>query len=179
VSLPASGGEGTRMDGRVHPCERARNVVQGNQPKLLRGLRQKGTVARDRDGPLPCHGHAMLPAHRAHLTRPCQPWGTWYARIAPSARKGGKSSGQPIAMRVWGWEKANAVLSWGGYGLRQWSWQHHSTRTRADFPAGSRYEKHGGIGREGGAQVGGFVHWCSLPRQGIDCDRVSYSQQVV
>ena len=90
------------MDGRVHPCERARNVVQGNQPKMLRGLRQKGTVARDRDGPLPWHGHAMLPAHRAHLTRPCQPWGTWYARIAPSARKGGKSSGQPIAMRVWG-----------------------------------------------------------------------------
>src|SRR5712691_10797308 len=86
VSLLASGGEGTRMDGMVNPCERSINVVKGNKPKMLRGLSHKGTVAGYRDCPLPCHGHAMLPAHRAHLTRPCQPCGTWQARIAPSWR---------------------------------------------------------------------------------------------
>src|SRR5919109_166483 len=31
-----------------------------------------------------CHGHPTLPAEREHLTRPCQPGGTWEARIAPS-----------------------------------------------------------------------------------------------
>jgi hypothetical protein len=35
-----------------------------------------------------------------------------------------------MAVRVWGWEKAKAALSWDGYGL-----QHHPTRKRADFPA--------------------------------------------
>jgi hypothetical protein len=53
------------------------NVVKGTKPKMLRGLSQKGTVARDRDCPLPCHGHAMLPAPREHLTHSCQPWGPW------------------------------------------------------------------------------------------------------
>ena len=55
-------------------------------------------------------------------------------------------------MRVWGWEKAKAVLERDGYGL-----QHHPTRKRADFPAVSRHEKNGGIGTEGVANVGGFV----------------------
>jgi hypothetical protein len=62
-----------------------------------------------------------------------------------------------MAMRVGGWEKAKAALSWGGYGLRQCFWQHHPPRKRADFPAVSRHENHGGIGAEGVANVGGFV----------------------
>src|SRR5262245_49105010 len=62
-----------------------------------------------------------------------------------------------MAMRVRGWEKAKAVLSWGGYGLRQCGWQHHPTRKRADFPTVSRHENHGGIGAEGVANGGGFV----------------------
>src|SRR5712692_2354993 len=67
-------------------------------------------------------------------------------------RKVGWPSGQPKVVRVWGWEKANAALSWDGYGL-----QHHPTRKRADFPAVSRHENNGGIGAEGVAHVGGFV----------------------
>ena len=105
----------------VNTWKRSIHVVKGNKPKMLRGLSHKGTVAGDRDGPLPCPGHALLPAHRAHLTRPCHPCGTWEARIAPDASKGGKPQGRPMVMRVWGWEKANAVLSWVGSGLRQWS----------------------------------------------------------
>jgi len=35
-----------------------------------------------------------------------------------------------MVVRVWGWEKAKAVLERDGYG-----WQHHPTRKRADFPA--------------------------------------------
>jgi hypothetical protein len=57
-----------------------------------------------------------------------------------------------MGVRVGGWEKAHAPLSWGGYGL-----QHHPTRKRADFPAVSRHEKNGGIGTEGVAHGGGFV----------------------
>ena len=104
-----------------------------------------------RGSPVPCHGHATLPADRAHLTRPCQSCGTWQARIAPSLQVG-KPQGPPMAMRVRGWEKANAVLSWDGYG-----WQHHPARKRADFPAVSRHENHGGIDTEGVANVGGQV----------------------
>jgi hypothetical protein len=55
-------------------------------------------------------------------------------------------------MRVWGWEKANAVLYWDGYGL-----QPHPARKRADFPAVSRHENHGGIDTAGVAHVGGHV----------------------
>jgi len=57
-----------------------------------------------------------------------------------------------MTKRVWGWEKAKAVLSWGGYGL-----QHHPTRKRADFPAVSRHENNGRIDTEGVANDGGFV----------------------
>jgi len=32
-------------------------------------------------------------------------------------------------MRVWGWDKAKALLEWEGYGL-----QHHPARKGADFP---------------------------------------------
>ena len=99
------------MDGMVNTGELSRHVVKGDKPKMLTGLSHKGTVARDRDCPLPCHGHAMLPAHREHLTHSCQPCGTWEARIAPFVRKGGKPQGQLMAVRVWGWEKAKAVLS--------------------------------------------------------------------
>src|ERR1700675_416046 len=62
-----------------------------------------------------------------------------------------------MAVRVWGWEKAQASLSWGGYGLRQVSWHHDPTRKRADFPAVSRHENNAGIGTAGVAHVGGVV----------------------
>ena len=57
-----------------------------------------------------------------------------------------------MAVRVWGWEKAKAVLEWDGYGL-----QYHPARKRADFPAVSRYENNRGIDIEGVANDGGFV----------------------
>ena len=53
-----------------------------------------------------------------------------------------------MAVRVWGWEKAKAVLSWDGYGL-----EHHPARKRADFPAVSRHENAGRIDTEGVANV--------------------------
>src|SRR5713101_3355610 len=56
-----------------------------------------------------------------------------------------------MAVRVWGWEKAHAVLSWDGYGL-----EHHPARKRADFPAVSRHENAGRIDTEGVANDGGF-----------------------
>jgi len=65
------------MDGMVNTGELSINVVKGNKPKMLKGLSQKGIVAGYRDYPLPCHGHAMLPANREHLTHSCQPCGTW------------------------------------------------------------------------------------------------------
>jgi len=95
----------------VNTGARAIHVVQGNTPKRLRGLSHQGPVAGHRDCPLPCHGHAMLPAQSAHLTHSCQPGGTWEARTAPFASRGGEPQGRPMALRVWGWEQAKAVLS--------------------------------------------------------------------
>ena len=43
--LPASGGEGARMDGMVNIGELSIHVVTSGKPKMLRGLGQKGTVA--------------------------------------------------------------------------------------------------------------------------------------
>src|SRR5215470_13943549 len=77
--------------------------------------------------------------------------------VLPLPREGGKPSGQPKAVRVEGWEKAKAALSWGGYGLRPWSGQYHPPRKRADFPTVSRYENHRGIDPEGVANGGGLV----------------------
>jgi len=57
-----------------------------------------------------------------------------------------------MAVRVWGWEKAHAVLSWDGDGVQQ-----HPARKRADCPAVSRHETQGGIDPAGAAHVGGFV----------------------
>ena len=139
------------MDGMVHTRARSIHVVKGNKPKRLTGLSPQGTGARYRDYPLPWQGQGVLPAKRAHLTHSCHPCGTWSARLAP-AWKGGKPHGQPMAGRVWGWEQAQAALSWDGYG-----WQHSPTRQRADCPAVSRHENHGGIDREGVAHVGGLV----------------------
>src|SRR5262249_20819941 len=99
--------------------------------------------------------------------------------VLPLPREVGKPSGQPKAVRVGGWEKAKAALSWGGDGLRPWSGQHHPTRKRADFPTVSRHENQGGIDTEGVANGGGSFHWCYLPHEGIDFSTVSCSQQVV
>src|SRR5262245_54737074 len=99
--------------------------------------------------------------------------------VLPLPREGGKPSGQPKAVRVEGWEKAKAALSWGGYGLRPWFGQHHPPRQRADFPTVSRHENQGGIATEGVANGSGSFHWCSLPHEGIDFSTVSCSQQVV
>jgi len=48
--------------------------------------------------------------------------------------------------------KAQAVLSWDGYG-----WPHPPARTRADVPAVSRDEHHGGLATAGVAHGGGLV----------------------
>ncbi len=64
----------------------------------------------------------------------------------------GKSEGRPVMGRI-------RVAP---------DWQHHPTRKRADFPAVSRHENHGGIDTEGVANDGGLFHWCYLPRKGID-----------
>ena len=45
MSLPASGGEGARMDGMVNIGALSIHVVTSGKPKMLRGLGQKGTVA--------------------------------------------------------------------------------------------------------------------------------------
>jgi hypothetical protein len=140
------------MDGMVNTGELSIHVVTSGKPKMLRGLGQKRHRSGYRVLSLPCHGHATLPANREHLTRRCQPCGTWQARIAPAAKKGGKPSGGPMAVQVWGWEKAPAVLEWDGDGL-----QHHPARKRADFPAVSRHENNGGIDTEGGAHDGGSL----------------------
>ena len=57
-----------------------------------------------------------------------------------------------MAVRVWGWEKAKAVLAWDGDGL-----SHHPARKRADFPAVSRHENQRGIATEGVAKDGGLA----------------------
>jgi hypothetical protein len=44
-------GDGARMGGMATPGERARPIVTANQPKGLRGLRHKGTVAGTRRPP--------------------------------------------------------------------------------------------------------------------------------
>ncbi len=123
------------MDGMVNIGELSINVVNRDKPKMLRGLGQKWHRSGYRVSRLPCHGHATLPADREHLTHSWQPCGTWEARIAPFAGKEGKPQGPPKVVRVWGWEKANAILSWNGYGLRLLYRQHDPTRKRADFPA--------------------------------------------
>jgi len=83
---------------------------KNEQAKDAERLGPKRHCSGNRGSSFPCHGHPTLPANREHLTRPCQPCGTWEARIAPFERKVGKSSGQPMAVRVGGWDKAKAVL---------------------------------------------------------------------
>ena len=65
------------MDGMVNTCELSINVVMSNEPKMLLGLGQKGHCSGYRVSIIPYHGHPTLPAEREHLTRPCQPCGTW------------------------------------------------------------------------------------------------------
>jgi hypothetical protein len=74
-----------------------------------------------------------------------------------SAPEESASSEEPMGVRGGGWEKAQAVWSGDGDGWRQESRPHHPTRKRADCPAVSRPEQHGGIDKEGEAQGGGRV----------------------
>src|SRR5262245_47007732 len=79
------------LDGRYgeHRCtldKRRKN----EQAKDADRLGPKRHCSGNRGSSFPCHGHSTLPANREHLTRPCQPCGTWEARIAPFARKVGK-----------------------------------------------------------------------------------------
>jgi hypothetical protein len=43
--LPASGGDGARVDGMVNRSESSINVVSESKPKMLKGLSQNGNVA--------------------------------------------------------------------------------------------------------------------------------------
>jgi hypothetical protein len=65
------------MGGMVNTCELLINVVTSDKPKMLTGLGQKGHRSGYRVLLLPCHGHGTLSANREHLTRHCQPCGTW------------------------------------------------------------------------------------------------------
>ena len=93
----------------VNTSESSINVVSESRPKMLIGRGQNGTVVRTWDSAFPRHGHTTLPANRGHLTRPVN-----HAErgkpIPFLLRKVGRSQGQPIAVWVWGWEKANAPL---------------------------------------------------------------------
>jgi hypothetical protein len=79
-----------------------------------------------------------------------------------------------MAVRVWGWEKANAALEWGGDGLQitrrasgQTSLRCLSTRTTEESTQKVLH------------MTVALSHWCSLPHTGIDCCSVSCSQHVL
>jgi len=66
------------LDGRYgeHRCTLAKRRYL-RQAKDADRLGPKGHRSGYRVLLLPCHGHGTLSAHRAHLTRHCQPCGTW------------------------------------------------------------------------------------------------------
>ena len=85
------------MDGMVNTCELSINVVTRGKPKMLRGLGQKGTGA----GTGSCH-YPVMDIPRSRRTESTSP-------IRVNLAERGKPV-LPMAMRVWGWEKAKAVL---------------------------------------------------------------------
>ena len=68
--LPASGGDGARVDSMVNTRELSINVVSESKPKIADRLGQNGTVVRTWGSAFPRHGHTTLPANRGHLTCP-------------------------------------------------------------------------------------------------------------
>ena len=68
--LPASGGDGARVDGMVNTSEPLINVVSENKPKIADRLAPKRHRSGTWDSAFPRHGHTTLPADRGHLTRP-------------------------------------------------------------------------------------------------------------
>ena len=66
------------------------HVVTSGKPKMLRGLGHKGTVAGTGSCLYPVMDTQRSRAHREPLTRRGHPCGTWEARLAPAAKKGGK-----------------------------------------------------------------------------------------
>lgn len=68
--LPASGGLGVRLGGKVNICELLINVVRSNEPKMLTGSAQKGRgwLALLQPG---ATWTSTPPANRQDLTRSC------------------------------------------------------------------------------------------------------------
>jgi hypothetical protein len=98
------------MDGMVNTCELLLNVVTSGKPKMLRGLGQKGTVA----GTGACFSPVMdITRYRRIESTSPEPVNL-VERGKPVSlllkKKVGRSQGQPTVVRVWGWEKAKAVL---------------------------------------------------------------------
>jgi hypothetical protein len=87
------------------------NVVTSGKPKMLRGLGQKGTVA----GTGSCFSPVMDSTRYRRIESTSPVAVTLVERGQPVSllllgRKVGKLEGRPTVMRVWGWEKAQAVL---------------------------------------------------------------------
>ena len=96
------------MDGMVNTCELSINVVTKGKPKMLPGLGQKGTVA----GTGSCH-YPVMDSQRSRRTESTSPIRVNLAERGKPVSlllKVGKPQGRPTAVRVGGWEKANAVL---------------------------------------------------------------------
>jgi len=85
------------MDGMVNTRELSINVVMSNKPKMLTGLSQKGTVAGTGSRSYP-----VMDTQRYRRRESTSP-------VRVNLVERGKPV-LPMAMRVWGWEKAKAVL---------------------------------------------------------------------
>ena len=85
------------MDGMVNKCELSINVVMSTKPKMLTGLSQKGTGAGTGSRQYP-----VMDTQRYRRRESTSP-------VLVNLAERGKPV-WPIAMRVWGWEKAKAVL---------------------------------------------------------------------
>ena len=68
--LPASGGDGARVDGMVNGSEPLINVVSESKPKIAERLGPKRHRSGTWGSAFPRHGQSTLPADRGHLTRP-------------------------------------------------------------------------------------------------------------
>src|SRR5215472_9007291 len=98
------------MDGMVNTCELLINVVTSGKPKMPRGLGQNGTVA----GTGACFSPVMDTTRYRRIESTSPEPVNLVERGKPVSllliKKVGRSQGQPRAMRVWGWEKAKAIL---------------------------------------------------------------------
>jgi hypothetical protein len=162
------------LAGRVNTCERLLTVVQSDQPQMLRGLSQHGTVAGRG-----CRQSPSMDTQRYRRTESTSPvLGNLVERGKPvSLLPQGRSEGR---------QGNGGRCGYGGGKKRRPSCQGtetgcNITRRASALTAlrclGTRTTEES-LQKVWQMAVD-WVHWCSLPRQGIDCGAVSYSQQVV